>query len=340
MRGDGGRRGSSRQAWTLARHAGAVLILGILVARLGTGPFLDGVRGLGPGTLLVALTIGGGTTLCSAWRWRVVSAALGGSLSMPAATAAYYRSQFLNTVLPGGVLGDVDRGVRHGLDRGDLGRGIRSVVWERMAGQMVQAALALVVLLTVPSPVHAAMPLVATGGVVAVALLLVAGRRLARHGRGRGSRGLRAAATEARSALLGPDTWPPVLLTSVLAVAGYAGMFLLAARAVGVHEAPPLVLPLAMIVLLAAAIPLNVAGWGAREGVAAWVFAAAGWGAGTGAAVATAFGVLTLVATLPGLVVLVVGSLRRGRTGTGREEAVVATAASVAAARAEGGTDG
>src|SRR3954447_10817378 len=61
--------------WTLVRRVGAVLILGILVARLGTGPFLDGVRGLGPGTLLVALTIGGGATLCSARRRRVGRAA-------------------------------------------------------------------------------------------------------------------------------------------------------------------------------------------------------------------------------------------------------------------------
>jgi hypothetical protein len=40
------------------------------------------------------------------------------------------------------------------------------------------------------------------------------------------------------------------------------------------------------------------------------VFAAAGWGAGAGAAVATAFGVLTLVAVLPGAVVLLAGRRR------------------------------
>jgi uncharacterized membrane protein YbhN (UPF0104 family) len=304
-----------------------VLILGVLVARLGTGPFVDGVRSLGPPTLLVALAIGGATTLCSAWRWRVVTGALGGHLSLRAATAAYYRSQFLNTALPGGVLGDVDRGVRHGLERGDLGRGVRSVVWERMAGQVVQTALAVAVLLAVPWSLSAAMPLVAAAAAAAAALLLFAGRQLARRGHGRVSRGLRAGAAEVREALLGPDTWPPVLLASLLVVVGYVGTFLLAARAVGVQDAPDRLLPLAMVVLLAAAIPLNVAGWGPREGVAAWVFAAAGLGAGTGAAVATAFGVLTVVTTLPGLLVLVLGTRRR-RTRT--EEAGVPTAAAVA----------
>jgi uncharacterized membrane protein YbhN (UPF0104 family) len=322
------------------RAIGAVLILGILVVRLGTGPFLDGVRSLGPGPLLAALAVGAAATLCSAWRWRVVAGALGGSLSLPAATAAYYRSQFLNTVLPGGVLGDVDRGVRHGLDRGDLGRGVRSVVWERMAGQVVQMVLAVAVLLSIPSPVHAAMPLIATVGAAAVALGLLAGRQLTRHGSGRVSRGLRAAAAEVRSALLGPTTWPPVLLASLLVVAGYMGTFLLAAGAVGVHASTDQVLPLAMVVLLAAAIPFNVAGWGPREGVAAWVFAAAGLGAGTGAAVATAFGVLTVVTTLPGAAVLVVGSLRRGRRSTEAQEGEEDTATAVAAARGERGADG
>ena len=56
-----------------------------------------------------------------------------------AAVAAYYRSLFLNTTLPGGVVGDVHRGVSHGRDVGDVGRGLRAVAWERSAGQVVQA---------------------------------------------------------------------------------------------------------------------------------------------------------------------------------------------------------
>jgi hypothetical protein len=303
-----------RRGWTLARLLGAVLVLGVLVQRLGTGPFLDGVRGLGPGTVLTAMAIGAVTTLFSAWRWRVVAGALGLGLSLPAATSAYYRSQFLNGALPGGVLGDVHRGVRHGIDAADLGRGVRAVVWERSAGQVVQAAVALCVLVALPSPVQAAMPAVAAACALAALLLLIAGRGLLRHGPRRLTRGLRAATVEVRDALLRPTVWPAVLLTSLLVVGGYLGMFLLAARAAGMHRAPQLVVPLAFVVLLAASIPLNVGGWGPREGVAAWVFAAAGWGAGTGTAVATAFGVLTLAATLRGLVVLVVEWLRRERT--------------------------
>jgi glycosyltransferase 2 family protein len=315
-----------RRAWTAARLLGVALILAVLLRQVGAEPFLDGVRGLDPGTLLAAAAIGAGTTLCSAWRWRVVARAVGLDLALPAATAAYYRSQFLNCTLPGGVLGDVHRGVRHGVDAGDLGLGVRAVVWDRAAGQSVQVALSLLVLLALPSPVQQAMPLVALAGVAAVVTVLVTGRGMARHGPARLRRALRGSAAEIRRAVLAPTTWPAVLLASLLVVGGLLGTFLLAARAAGVPAAPHQLLPLALIVLLAAGIPLNVAGWGPREGVAAWVFAAAGWGAGPGTAVATAFGVLTLVATLPGAVVLLVGGLRvRRRTPVLLRDPVEAT---------------
>ena len=291
-----------RRAWTAVRLLGGALVLVILVRRLGAGPFLAGLRALGPGTLLAAAAIGAVTTLCSAWRWRTVAAALGVTLPLPAATAAYYRSQFLNATLPGGVLGDVDRAVRHRVGAGGLGRAVRAVVWERTAGQVVQAAVALAVLLGLPSPVHAVMPVVVTAGALVVVLGGVAARGP-----------LRRIAADARVALLQPATWPAVLLASVLVVGGHVGTFLLAVRAAGVPAGPQQVLPLALLVLLAAAVPLNVGGWGPREGVAAWAFAAAGLGAGAGAAVATAFGVLTLAAVLPGAAVLLGGWLRSRR---------------------------
>jgi glycosyltransferase 2 family protein len=46
-------------------------------------------------------------------------------------------------------------------------------------------------------------------------------------------------------------------------------------------------LPLALLVLLGAALP-NIGGWGPREGVTAWAFAAAGLGASLGVATAVA----------------------------------------------------
>ena len=41
-------------------------------------------------------------------------------------------------MLPGGVLGDVHRGVVHGRAAGSTSRALRAVGWERFAGQVVQ----------------------------------------------------------------------------------------------------------------------------------------------------------------------------------------------------------
>jgi hypothetical protein len=70
-------------------------------------------------------------------------------------------------------------------------------------------------------------------------------------------------------------------------------------------------LPLALLVLLAMGHPINIAGWGPREGAAAWVFGAAGLTAAQGVATSVVYGVMTLVAVLPGGVVLLVEWLRR-----------------------------
>jgi len=91
-------------------------------------------------------------------------------------------------------------------------------------------------------------------------------------------------------------------------------MFMVAARTAGVSAAPSRMLPLALLVLAAAALP-NVAGWGPREGATAWAFGAAGLGAAAGVTTAVVFGVMALVASLPGAVVLVSSWARRQRPG-------------------------
>jgi glycosyltransferase 2 family protein len=280
----------SRTVWAWARIVGSAMTFAVLVWRVGTGPFLDGVRTVDGRALAAAAGIAVLTTVCCAWRWKIVTRGLGADLSLPAAVAAYYQSQFLNLTVPGGIVGDVHRGVSHGL---------RAVVWERAAGQVVQVTLTVVALLALPSPVRSSMPLVAAALAVALAgVVLVARRRPARG----------------RSRLLSRREWLGVGLTSALVVAGHSATFLIAARTAGVTASPARMLPLALLVMIGATLP-SVGGWGPREGVTAWVFGAAGLGAGHGVATAVAYGVMVFVASLPGAAVLLVAWLRRTRTG-------------------------
>ena len=295
-----------------ASPAVAVLALAVVIWRLGTGPFLAGLKAVDGPAVLAAAAVVLATTLCSAWRWTIVSRGLGVRLSLPAAVASYYRALFLNLTLPSGIAGDVHRGVTHGREVHDVGRALRAVVWERTAGQVVQAVLTISVLLVLPSPVRSSMPFVA-GAAVVVALGVVGVGRM-RMG-GDGSRLVRvrnAVVTDIRNGVLRRNAFPVVVLASALVVLGHAVTFLIAARTVGVTAPISRLLPLALLALLGMVLP-NVGGWGPREGVTAWVFAAAGLRADRGAAASVAYGVLVLAASLPGAIVLLAGWFSHGR---------------------------
>jgi glycosyltransferase 2 family protein len=264
-----------RTMWRCARLLGPALMLAVLVWRLGTGPFLAGVRTIDGGALAAAAGIVLLTTVCSAWRWKTVAEGLGIDLPLPVAVAAYYRALFLNVTLPGGIVGDVHRGVRHGRDVRDISRALRAVAWERFAGQVVQAVLTVIVLLALPSPVRSSMPLVAVA--VAVALcgaVLVA--RVRPDGRSSWARFRRTAARDSRG-LLARRAWLRIALASALIGIGHTITFLLAARTAGTTAPFSQLLPIAVLAILAMVLP-SVAGWGPREGVTAWAFGAAGLG--------------------------------------------------------------
>jgi uncharacterized membrane protein YbhN (UPF0104 family) len=289
-----------------------VLTLAILVWRLGTGPFLDGLRSVDGRALVAGAVITALTTVCYAWRWKIVARGLGVDLSLPAAVAAYYRALFLNVTLPGGIVGDVHRGVSHGRAVSDVGRALRAVVWERCAGQVVQAVLTVVVLLALPSPVHAVMPVVAIAVVAVVLGVGLLARACPGRGRSGWARVRSAAVGDIRDGLLARRAWLGVTLASVLVVGGHAITFLIAARTAGATAPPSRMLPLALLAMLAMVLP-SVGGWGPREGVTAWVFGAAGLGAQHGVATAVVYGVMVLVASLPGAVVLGVAWFRGTR---------------------------
>jgi len=303
-----------RAGLSFLRLAAAVTVLWLLWRHVGTAPFKAGLRAVTWPGVVAAVTLTALTTLCSAWRWRVVARALGMYIGLPGAVGAYYRSLFLNSVLIGGVLGDVHRAVRHGRRAGDLVRGLRAVAWERLCGQVIQAVVTAVVLLTLPSPVRPALPYVLAGIAMVTGCAALVAWRAARRGQSRLTRAARAVSDDLRHGLLARDVWPQLLVASVLVVAGHTITFVIAARIAGSTLPLGELLALLMVVQVAVAIPLSVGGWGLREGAAAWAFAAAGLGAATGVTIATLYAVLMLIAVSPGAGLLLGDTVRRRRS--------------------------
>jgi uncharacterized membrane protein YbhN (UPF0104 family) len=272
-----------RESWRRWSWLLGVAVLAVVLRRTGVDPFVAGIRAVDWWTLALGAALAVPATLACAWRWRLVARGVGVDVAPGGSIASCYRSQFLNSTLPGGVLGDLHRGVRHGRAVGDTGGGLRSVFWERTAGQVVQATITVAVLLLLPSPLQPSIPALGVLAGCVVVLGTLALRRLP---------------------AVGPS-WPAVATASAVALAGHLATYVVAARAVGVTAPVTSLMPLALLVLLAAGLPTNVAGWGPREGMAAWAFAAAGLGAQQGVATAVAYGTIALVASLPGALLLV-----------------------------------
>jgi uncharacterized membrane protein YbhN (UPF0104 family) len=290
---------------TARRILSIALGLGVLIALVlivGTGPFLQGLTAVSPSSIVAALVLTAVSTAAAAIRWRAVAGALGLRLRWTEAVAAYYGSQFLNSVLPGGVVGDVHRAYRHGKGSGDMALAARAVATERITGQVVQFAVVAVALASLGLTsslrgmgwVAGAVLVVVVIG-FAIAVTTARGRRLAR----RELALLRQVFSEPRRSLV-------IVGASILVVVSLSAIFVIASLTVGIQAPLPDLIALALVALSAAALPINVGGWGPREAAAASAFAVVGLGPAAGVAASTAFGVLTLIAVAPGAIVLLV----------------------------------
>ncbi|TVP55218.1 MAG: UPF0104 family protein [Gemmatimonadales bacterium] len=307
----------------LLRAAVSVGILALLLAFLDHGAILESLRSVELRWVLVVLAITVGQVALLGWRWWYTLDRLGLSLPRRAAVAEYYRSVFLNQVLPGGVLGDVSRAWRHvRVSPEARGVAVRAVILERASGQAVMTfwAAGCVAALgfgwfgardTVSvgwfgsaAAVGWIAPAVATAvilvGALGVALMVV---RIRGDGRSRkpGRDSLMGRIwRDARRGVLSPAAFGVHLLTALLLIASYVAVFVVAALAVGARTEIGMTALLAAPVLMAMLIPISWAGWGVREAAAAGIWALAGLSPTDGVLISAAYGALVLLASLPG----------------------------------------
>ena len=267
---------AARARWSMVRAAGGALLLVVILWSVGPGTLVDALAAVDIRTVVVAVVCTLVATVASSWRWTLLARRAGLDLELGDAVRAYYRSQLLNATLPFGVIGDVERAVRHGRSASRRGLAGRTVVADRVLGQIV--ALLLTGALLGVAPTLLPSWLAPAGGWLAAGCLLALLGLLARQ--------------------------PQVVLASVLVAGAHGATLVVAARSVGAQASVATLAPLALVVLAGGALPVNLAGWGPREGIAAWAFAAAGLGAGVGVAAAVVHGVVTLVAVSPGLAFL------------------------------------
>jgi len=270
---------------------------GDVLSRLGR---MD-LRWAGAAVLVSLLQI-----LLLAWRWQYTARRLGTALDYRDAFGEYYLGVFLNQVLPGGVMGDVTRAWRQRGPSAGTGAAITAVVLERASAQAIMTFAAVVSALALLLQRPSGALTVVIGGSIALSLTGLLAVVAVRGMRALSTRGALAGRIwrDARAALLQPQALVFHLATGTLAVASYVGVFLAGALAVGVDTSLFVLLPLVPPLLMTMLIPVSVAGWGIREGAAAALWGAAGLQASDGILLSMAYGVLVLISSLPGGIVL------------------------------------
>ncbi|SFZ85677.1 Uncharacterized membrane protein YbhN, UPF0104 family [Devosia enhydra] len=277
-----------------------VLILALLW-KLADGPrALARLQTIDWGWLAAALLLVNLQTVLSALRWKLVADALGMPIRLSHAVREYYISQLVNQTLPGGVVGDAARAVRARAS-GGLARAAQGVMIERLAGQL---ALLLVLgtglVIGAMMPGGMALPGLPSAGALMILALVVVVAGLVMMVAARKVRFLASFPQAMRDALFTGTRLPLQAGLSLLIVATNLASFSFAALATGTTLGLEGVLILVPLILSAMLIPASVAGWGFREGAAAALFPLVGASASAGLAASLVFGLVILVASLPG----------------------------------------
>ena len=282
-----------------ARVAVSVALLWLVSRYVDVAAVLSRLSQLRPGWVALGLAVSVLQVGVLAWRWRYTAARLGVDLPLRKALAEYYLGILLNQLLPGGVAGDVSRAWRHARTDVPTGPAVRAVILERASAQVVMTLVAVVSVLVLPWASGAFRVSAAIAAAVLLGLML---RTLARQPEADSP--ARRFWADTRRALLARDAFAAQLASALLVVASYIVVFLVAARAVGMETPLTSVLPLVAPVLMTMLIPVTVAGWGIREAAAVALWGLTGLTPADGAAISVTYGLLVLVSSAPGLVVL------------------------------------
>ena len=176
-----------RWGWLL-RWAGTGLGIAYLIAVVDLGSLNQALAKTSLGTMVLALAAISGSLVVGAVRWRALMIAYGAIAPPSLATAVrlYFVAAFYNTYLPGGVAGDVVRGVvvRDSFRGGGATEAIAVVFVERVLGLLGLFTLAATGLVLVGPRLATTSTLwwlsaAGAGGAVVAVLMLPLGRQLA-----------------------------------------------------------------------------------------------------------------------------------------------------------------
>lgn len=290
------------------------LIIGAVLLFVNGETLISEVMRIPPVAIATGLGLGVGQVFLSAWRWKYTASLVGLQIPYMRAVREYYLATFTNQVLPGGVLGDVNRALRHGADSRSRVAAAHAVAIERLSGQVVLAVVVVSGLAWLfytgrvvggERPDADSLPHVCWLFAVIVALILP-GWFLVRKSERVSGYFVRLRGDLAK-ALFSWPALPVQVVTSLLVIASYLAVFIVLANGADyIVDLPSgmVVTALCSLLLLSMVVPLTVSGWGVREGAAVILWPMVGLPSEQGVALSVTYGALIFISSLPGALFL------------------------------------
>jgi hypothetical protein len=296
----------------LIRLLVSVSILAVILRSIDVRPAFQVVVDARPEWLLLALVMQFCSTAASAYRWQLIMRNLGFGQSFSFYWDSYFKGMFFNQGLPTSIGGDALR-VLDVAARGFRKRdALYGIAIDRITGLGALLLLALLAHLVYPDllPGHVYHPILwlSAAGLLALAGLSLLGRWrwLDRYPQlailNTASNRLLQAVSGRRFVLIASS-----LLIPLLAMLGFFAV----GRALGLRYDLLTYLAIVPPALVLTVIPISIAGWGVREGALVGLFSLIGADKTVVLMMSLVYGLMLILVSLPGLVVLLRGRRQR-----------------------------
>lgn len=255
--------------------------------------------------------------ILGAWRWQVVLHSFGHDVPFSRLLRYVWISTFFGQVLPASVGPDSVRVWLAWRDKVRIRWTVHSIGLERVA--MVLSLLMLVLVLQRFSLAifdwgsFSYLPaLMMLGGCAGVILLLVADHLTLRLPRWWIIRAIANLSADARLLFLSPGSVVPLFAISLLSHLNFAVCAWWIAIALGMNVTLFDCIVLIPLVTLITLIPISIGGWGVREGALVVLLGGIGVPAASALALSILFGLMGIMASLPGAIMWWLGGYRLG----------------------------
>jgi uncharacterized membrane protein YbhN (UPF0104 family) len=220
-------------------------------------------------------------------RWWYILRRLDLPIAYPRVTSSYFAGELINQVMPGGVAGEIYRGLHHRRQAG-LAKLSASIVIDRAYG-VVTLTLAAIIALS-PMALSIQYPILLSALILLSIIALILMVRYINWPVDIGLDEL-----TLRDHLI-------AVVISAMAMALIIAGFIIIAHGIGVRMGILPIVQICIIMMLASLIPFSFGDWGIREGVLTGLLVMSGQPAAQGMAIGILFGLTNIIASLPGLI--------------------------------------